>query len=83
MQTGAVFFFSLLDRENLAAEVRKLDEFLLDFLEAFLSLAVSDLGFGVVAAAKAILLIQLLNVGDLVAKTPNFFTKNIQMIHAT
>lgn len=60
-----------------------MDEFLLDFLEAFLSLAVSDLSFRAVAAAKAILLIQLLNMGDFVAKTPNFFSKNIQMIHAT
>jgi hypothetical protein len=24
-----------------------------------------------------------LNMGDFVAKTPNFFSKNIQMIHAT
>lgn len=81
MQAGTVLFFPLLDGKNLAAEVRELDEFLLDFLQAFLPLAVSDLGLGLVPAAKPIVLVQLLNLGYLRSETPYLFPKNIDVIH--
>ena len=57
-------------------EVRELQKFLLNFLQAFLSLPVRDLGLGGVAAPKPVLLIQLLNLGNLRPQTPDLFPQN-------
>jgi len=76
-----VLVFSLLNRKDLLAEVRHLKKFLLNLLQAFLALAVSDLGLCRVRGAKAILLVQFLKVSDLLAKTPDFFSKNLKVIH--
>ncbi len=81
MHAGTVLVFSLLDGKNLLAEVRHLKKFLLNFLKAFLALAVSDLGLSRVPGAKAILTVQLLKVSDLLAETPDFFSKNLKVIH--
>jgi hypothetical protein len=50
MQSGAVLCFPLFDRENSWAKVNELDQFLLDFLQPFVPLAVSDLSLGSIAA---------------------------------
>jgi hypothetical protein len=81
MEAGTVLVLSLLDRKDLLAEVRHLKKFLLNLLQAFLPLAVSDLGLSRVRGAEAILCVQLLKVSDLLAKTPDFFSKNLKVIH--
>ena len=79
MQPGAVLFFPLFDRENSSAKVNELDQFLLDFLQPFMPLAVSDLSLGSIAALTTrtpILIIQFFKVCDLVAKTLDLFAKH-------
>ena len=85
MQPGAVLFFPLFDRENSSAKVNELDQFLLDFLQPFMPLAVSDLSLGSIAALTPrtpILIIQPFKVCDLVAKTLDLFAKHFNVIHA-
>ena len=76
MQTGAVLFFPLFDRENPSAKASELDQFLLDGLQPFLPLAVGDLSLCFIAAVTPILVIQLLKVCDLVAEMPDLFAKH-------
>ena len=57
MQTGAVLFSSLFDRQNSSAKVSELNKFLLYCFERLLPLAVSDLGVCVVTAFPSILLV--------------------------
>jgi len=76
MQTGEVLSFPLFHRENSSAKVSELAEFLLDGLEPFMPLAVSDLSFCSVVALTPILIVQFLKVCDLGAEMPDFFTKN-------
>ena len=76
MQTGEVLSFPLFHRENSSAKVSELAEFLLDGLEPFMPLAVSDLSFCSVVALTPILIVQSLKVCDLSAETLNFFTKD-------
>jgi len=76
MQTGEVLSFPLFHRENSSAKVSELAEFLLDGLEPFMPLAVSDLSLCFVVALTPILIVQFLKVCDLGAETPDFFTKN-------
>ena len=68
--------FPLFDRENPSTKAGELDQFLLDFLQPFLPLAVGDLSLGFVAGVTPILVIQLLKVCDLVAEMPDLFAKN-------
>lgn len=82
MQAGAVFFFHLFDRNYFLAESRKLSEFLLDFLQTFMPLTVSDLVLGGMPASQSILHIQLSNLGNFRPQTPYFFPKNFKVIHA-
>jgi hypothetical protein len=81
MQTGAVLRFSLFDRENSSAKTSELDKFLLDCLQSFLPLAVGDLSLCFVAPMTPILVIQLLQVCNLSAQTPDLFAKHCQVIH--
>jgi hypothetical protein len=79
MQPGAVLFFPLFDRENSSAKVNELDQFLLDFLQPFKPLAVSDLCLCFISALTprtSILVIQFFKVCDLVAKTLDLFAKH-------
>jgi hypothetical protein len=71
-----VFGFPLFDRENPSTKASELDQFLLDFLQPFLPLAVGDLSLCFVASVTPILVIQLLKVCDLVAEMPDLFAKN-------
>ena len=82
MQPGAVLFFHLFDRANAPAKVSKLDQFLLDGLQALMSLPVSDLSLGFVAAFPPILLVQLLKLCDLGPEKRDLVAKHFQMIHA-
>lgn len=81
MQSGAVLAFPFFDRENSPAKASELSKFLLDRLQALLSLTVSDLGLWVVPAFASILFVQRLNLGDLGAEPSNLFAKDIEMIH--
>jgi hypothetical protein len=76
MQTGEVLSFPLFHRENSSAKVSELAEFLLDGLEPFMPLAVSDLSRCFAVALTPILIVQFLKVCDLGAEMPDFFTKN-------
>jgi hypothetical protein len=80
-QWFAVLFFHLLDRKNPASKVLDLRQFLLNGLQPFMPLAMSDLGLGVVSASKPVFLIQAMKLSDLVAETSNLIPKNFQMIH--
>ncbi len=85
MQAGTVLFFSFFDRQNSPAQTSELDQFLLDRLQPFKPLAVSDLRFGGVAAltsGPSILLIELLKLRDLSAEASNLFAKHFEVIHS-
>jgi hypothetical protein len=85
MQSGAVLFFPLVQPRGVVAKVSELDQFLLDFLQPFKPLAVSDLCLGSIAALTPrtpILIIQPFKVCDLVAKTLDLFAKHFNVIHA-
>lgn len=82
MQPGTVLLFHLFDRKDFLAKVRELDKFLLNFLQPFMPLAVSDLGLCFIPTSKPILFIQFLNVRDFCPKTPDLFAKNIKVIHS-
>ena len=83
MQPGAMLFPHLLDRKSFVTELRELDKFFLYRLQAFLPVAMSDVGFGSLLASKPILFIQRLNVRDFRPKTSNLFPKNFKMIHTS
>src|SRR5438270_885830 len=74
-------FLHLFDGLHFAAESRELGKFLLDGLQPFVSLAVSELSFGSGPAFSSILLVQFLDLSDLRTKTPDLFPKHFQMIH--
>jgi hypothetical protein len=82
MHASAMLLFHLLNRNHFAAEVGQLGKLLLDGLEPFVSLSVSDLRIGSVAPLSPILLIQFLNVSDFRAKPPYFFAKHFEVIHS-
>ena len=81
MQPRAMLFFNLFDRYNFASKASELGQFLLNCLQPFLPLTVSDLGFWSILVAKPILFIQLVNVSDFRPETPNLFPKNPNLIH--
>jgi hypothetical protein len=86
MQAGAVLFFSFFDRQNSPAKASQLDQFLLDRLQPFKSLAVSDLRFGGKAAltsGPSILLIERLKLRDLSAEACNLIAKHFEVIHSS
>jgi len=77
-----MLFPHLLNRKSSVTELGDLDKFLLNLLQSFLPVAVSDVGFCSLLASKPILFIQLLNVSDFRPKTRNLFPKNFKMIHS-
>lgn len=50
MQSGAVLFSHLLHRNDFVTKAREADKFLLNLLQTFVPLTVSDLGIGPVRA---------------------------------
>jgi len=76
IHTGTVLFFHLFDRVNSSAKVSELGEFLLDCLETFLPLAMSNVSQRFISAFTPILLIRLSKLCDLHPETPNLFAKH-------
>jgi hypothetical protein len=82
MQPGTMLFLHLLNRKSFATELGELHKFILNLLEPFLPLAVGDVGFCTVPAAKSILFVQLMNFGDFRPQTRNLFPKCFNMVHS-
>ncbi|MGC2818709.1 MAG: hypothetical protein WA198_03430 [Candidatus Sulfotelmatobacter sp.] len=59
-----MLFFSLLHGKNAATEVSDLSQFLLDFLESFMPLAVGYLRFCFGVGLTAVLVVQVLELSD-------------------
>jgi len=81
MQPGTVLIFHLFAGKDSATKASELGKFLLNCLEALVPVAVSDLGFSVIAILKPILFIQILDLSNLRTETPYPFPKNIKVIH--
>ncbi len=76
MQPRAVPFPHLLCRDNFAAKVGESNKLMLDGLQAFIPLSVSDLSLCSIPALTPKLLIYLLNVSDFFSETSNLVPKN-------
>ena len=64
LQTIAVFFTSLVYRDDGPSQRCQLAQFLLDILEPFMSLSVRYLVQGSITLLTTILFVQLVNLGD-------------------
>ena len=71
MKPGAVLLLRLFYGTNLSAKGSELAKFLLDCLQTFMPLAVSDLSIGLIPAFLPILLVQPLNFRNLQTETPD------------
>jgi hypothetical protein len=76
MQTAAMLFLHLFYGTNSSAKVREFCQLVLDRLQAFMPLAVSNLSLRFVSAFTSILVIHLLNLRDLGAETTDLFPKD-------
>jgi hypothetical protein len=81
MQPGAVLLLHLLYGKNFSAQASELGKLLLDSLQPFIPLAVSDMSTWLISALTAILLVQLLNLSNLHSETPDLFPQNFEVIH--
>ena len=75
VQPGAMLLH-LLCRNNSAAKVCEFHKLMLDCLQPFIPLSVSDLSICSFPAVPPKLLIQRLNLGDLNSETPDLVPKN-------
>ena len=82
MKPRTVFFFSLFDRKNSTVKASELGQFLLNLLQAFKPLAVSDLSLLLVATVMPILVVQFFDLCDLVAEADDLFKKRLDVIHS-
>jgi hypothetical protein len=82
MQAAGALFSYRFNGLNFSTEVAQLGEFALNGLQTLVPLAVSFLGLGPVPIAVTVLLVQILNVGDLGSEPRNLFAEDFQMIHA-
>jgi hypothetical protein len=76
MQPGAVLFSHSFGRNHLASKIGESNQLLLDSLQTFVPLSVSNLGLNCFTAAASKLLISLLNVSDLFSQSRNLVSKN-------
>ena len=76
-----MLFLHLLDGTNSSPQISELDELLLDDLQPFVPLAVSELGLCVVSAFTSIMAIRLLKLCDLGAEPTNLYAKHFEVIH--
>lgn len=76
MQPGTVLFLHLFGRDNAAAQVCQLPKLLLDLLQPFIPLSVSDLSRGSVPTVAPKLFVRLLNGSNLFPQTPNLVPQN-------
>ena len=77
-----MFLFSLLHGEDATAKASELGQFLLDLLQAFQSLTVSDLSFLLVATVIPVLVVQFFDLRNLAAEACDLFANNFDIIHA-
>jgi hypothetical protein len=73
MKPRPVLLLRLFYGTNLSAKGSELAKFLLDCLQTFMPLAVSDLSIGLIPAFSPILLVQPLNLRNLQTETPDLF----------
>ena len=71
-----MFFLHLLRRNNSAPKVCQLNKLMLNRLQPFISLSVSDLNFGSTLALTPKPLVRFLNLGNLKSEAPNLVAKN-------
>ena len=76
MQPGTVLFLHLFGRDNSAAKVGQLPKLLLDLLQPFIPLSVSDLSRGSISAVAPKLFVSLLDCSNLFPQTPNLVPQN-------
>jgi len=82
VQSRAVLVFHLFDRKNLATQACELGKFLLNCLQPFLPLLLSEPGLCSITISSPILFVRPLNVSDLITETPYLFPKNLKVIHS-
>jgi hypothetical protein len=73
MQSGVALLLHLFYRTNLPSQASKLGKFLLDSLQPFLPLAVSDVSIRFISASTPIMRVPLLNPSNLRSETPDLF----------
>lgn len=66
----------------MSAKASELSQFLLDLLQAFKPLAVSDLSLLLVGTVLPILVVQFFDLCDLVAEAGDLFAKDFDVVHA-
>jgi hypothetical protein len=76
MQPGTVLFLHLFGRDNSAAQVGQLPKLLLDLLQPFIPLPMSDLSRGSIPTGAPKLLVCLLNGSNLFPQPPNLLPQN-------
>jgi hypothetical protein len=76
-----VLFLHLLNRTNSSAEISKLVEFLLDFLQPLVPLAMGELRLGVLSGFTSILLVPFFKLRDFGTEKSNLFAKDFEVIH--
>jgi hypothetical protein len=76
MQPGTMLLLHLFGRDNSAAKVCQLPKLLLDLLQPFIPLPVSDLRRGSIPAVAPKLLVCLLDGSNLFPQTPNLISQN-------
>jgi hypothetical protein len=79
--TRAMLFLHLLNGMNSSPKASELSEFLLDFEQSLLPLAMSKMGLRILPLFTSILLIQFLKLCDFGPKTCNLFPKNFEVLH--
>ena len=80
-QAGTVLFADLAGRMYGATKIRQADQFLLDPLQPFMSLPVSNLGAGSIVFLKPVLLVHFVDLGDLRPETPDLILEDFKMVH--
>jgi hypothetical protein len=76
-----VLLLHLFDGTDSPAEVGNFCEFLLDCFQPLMPLAMGNLSLRFISVAPSILVVQLLQLGDLGAQSGNLFPKHFQMVH--
>ena len=81
LQTLTIFFASRAQRDDRASQGGKAAQFFLNVLQSFMALAMRHLVHGAATLLAPILLILLVNLGNLCPQAHDFILKNSKMIH--
>jgi hypothetical protein len=76
-----VLFLPLFHRKNPSSKVSQSGEFMPNFFQSLMPLAVSDLSLCFMVGLTPIVVVQFLKVCDLGAEVCNLVAKNCEMIH--